>query len=57
MSLCLNTCLIYPTCKMHMPHYVAICDLTGCTTLSHKLYDLRKNYKHRLGFDFFYKLV
>jgi len=39
MSLCLYSCVIYATCKTHTPHYVAICDLTGCTTLSHKRHD------------------
>jgi len=41
--LCLYSCVIYPTCKTNTPHYMAICDLTGCTTLSHKPHDFRKN--------------
>jgi len=38
-----NSCIIYPTCKTHTPHYMAIFDLTDCTTLSHKRHDFRKN--------------
>ena len=35
--------VIYPTWKTHRPHYIAICDLTDCTSLSHKRLDFRKN--------------
>ena len=34
--------VIYPTCKTHTPHYIAICDLTCCTTLFYKRHDFRK---------------
>jgi len=43
MSLCVYSFVIYPTCKTHRPHYMAIFDLIGCTTLCHKRHDFRKN--------------
>jgi len=28
---CLYSCHSYPVCKVYVPHYIVICDLSGCT--------------------------
>jgi hypothetical protein len=37
LSACLYSCLSYPACKSQLsaPYYIAICGLSGCTTLFH----------------------
>jgi len=44
-SVCLYSCLSYPTCNAHATYYIPICGLSGCAiffTLSHKRHDFRE---------------
>jgi hypothetical protein len=50
--------LRYPACNAHVPYYVVICGLPGCTFFPHYLlngmiFEKKKNFKHKMCFVIF----